>query len=217
VLQLIGGSGNRAELSEAYTCLGEVELALGKTEKAKKRFNKALEIQENDVRALRGAAQVLFQREEWSTLLNHYNNIIYHAKKPGYVIEAYLTKGFVLDVHMNLADKAAQHYEKSLTFDPGQLQALLRLGELAIRRDDFASAASLAERGLAVEADDKPTKAMLRLVKAIAAQATGDAALAAQAFGAAQEDAAVQGAVEGMEISDHAQVAKALNTMLQAF
>ena len=217
ILQLIGGSGNSASLSEAYTCLGEVELALGKTEKAKKRFNKALEIQENDVRALRGAAQVLFQREEWSTLLNHYNNIIYHAKKPGYVIEAYLTKGFVLDVHMNLADKAAQHYEKSLTFDPGQLQALLRLGELAVRREDFASAASLAERGLAVEAEDSATKAKLRLVKAVAAQATGDSALATQAFASAQEDESVKAALEGIEISEHAEIAKRLNTMLQSF
>lgn len=215
ILQLIGGSGNSASLSEAYTCLGEVELALGKTEKAKKRFNKALEIQENDVRALRGAAQVLFERQEWSTLLNHYNNIIYHAKKPGYVIEAYLTKGFVLDVHMNLADKAAQHYEKSLTFDPGQLQALLRLGELALRRGDWASAGSLAERGLAVEAEDSTTKAKLRLVKAVAAQASGDAALATQAYGAAQEDEAVMAAVEGLEISDHAEVTKRLHAMLQ--
>ena len=217
VLQLIGGSGNSAELSEAYTCLGEVELALGKTEKAKKRFNKALEIQENDVRALRGAAQVLFQRQEWSTLLNHYNNIIYHAKKPIYVIEAYLTKGFVLDVHMSLADKAAQHYEKSLTFDPGQLQALLRLGELAIRRGDFAAAASLSERGLAVEAEDSSMKAKLRLVKAIAAQATGDSDLAVQAFGAAQEDPEVLAALDGVDVSEHAQVAQALNTMIQVF
>ena len=118
---------------------------------------------------------------------------------------------------MNLADKAAQHYEKSLTFDPGQLQALLRLGELAVRREDFASAASLAERGLAVEAEDSATKAKLRLVKAVAAQATGDSALATQAFASAQEDESVKAALEGIEISEHAEIAKRLNTMLQSF
>ena len=74
--------------------------------------------------ALLGTAGVLFARGEWNNLLNIYNNIIYHAQEPYRVIEAYLAKGFVLDSKMNLPDKAAQHYQKSLDYDPAQPTAL---------------------------------------------------------------------------------------------
>ena len=211
VLQLIGGSADKAELAEAYTCLGEVELALGKTEKAKKRFNKALELRDNDVRALRGAAQVLFEREEWSTLLNHYNNIIYHAKKPSYVIEAYLTKGFVLDTHMGLSDKAAQHYEKSLTFDPGQVQALTRLAELSLRRQDWGEASALADRGLGVEDKDGRMESLLHLAKAAASYGAGDPSTGEDNLAQAKADESV-----GAALADVAANAQALSEALKS-
>jgi hypothetical protein len=54
---------------------------------------------------------------------------------------------------MDRPDKAAQHYQRSLDFDANQPSAYLRLAELAMRRDDYAGAARLAENGLRLEED----------------------------------------------------------------
>ncbi len=216
VLQLIGGSGNKVELCEAYTSLGEVERALGKLDKARKRFNKALELRPNDVRSLQGTAGVLFDRGEWSNLLNVYNNVIYHAKEPADVITAYLTKGFVLDARMGLADKAAQHFQKTLAFDPGQSEALLRLAELALRKQDAAEAANLAQRAAELELEPS-RRARVLLVLAAAAGAVGDADKADSDLAAAYEaDPGLAEAVGQLESSDSAGIAAALKTDLQA-
>ncbi|RME26228.1 MAG: hypothetical protein D6798_07140, partial [Deltaproteobacteria bacterium] len=151
ILQLIGGQGDSERLCRTYTNLGIIEQHQGKLDKAKKRFTRALDLRPNDVPALRGMAEVLFARNDWNNLLNVYNNIIYHAVEPDDVVDAYLTKGYILDAKMNLPDKAAQHYEKSLAFNPAQPVGLLRLAELALRRQDWPEAASLADRGLALD------------------------------------------------------------------
>ncbi|MCB9759389.1 MAG: tetratricopeptide repeat protein [Alphaproteobacteria bacterium] len=182
VLQLTGGTGNNDALATTYTNLGRVEQALGKLDKARKRFSKALELKPNDVQALQGMASVLLSRGEWSNVLNYYNNIIYHAKEPGDVIDAYLTKGFVLDAKMNLPEKAAQHYQKTLAFDPRQPEALMRLAELSLRRRDWSEAASLADRALALDITEPRLRAHVLAVQAIALRATGDNGAASRAF-----------------------------------
>lgn len=216
ILQLTGGQGDPERLARTYTNLGKVEFHLGNLDKAKKRFNKALELRANDIRALQGIASVLFARSDWNNLLNVYNNIIYHAQEPGEVVDAYLTKGFVLDAKMGLPDKARQHYEKSLAFDPGQPAALLRLGELALRQQDWPEAASLADRGLALEPDDKRTVAGLYLVKVVAYGACGDGGAAEAAQGAAQAaDVTLAGSLEG-DATAWEQVHQVLRSRLQA-
>ena len=104
----------------------------------------------------------------WSALLNVYNNIIYHAPEPADVTAAYLTKGRILDEQMGRADKAAQHYERSLAYDANQPDALLRLAELALRRSDWAEAVGLAQRGTKLVGKTGPMKADLLLCIAIA-------------------------------------------------
>lgn len=216
ILQLTGGQGDPERLARTYTNLGKVEFHLGNLDKAKKRFNKALELRANDIRALQGIASVLFARSDWNNLLNVYNNIIYHAQEPGEVVDAYLTKGFVLDAKMGLPDKARQHYEKSLAFDPGQPAALLRLGELALRQQDWPEAASLADRGLALEPDEKRLVAGLYLVKVVAYGACGDAGAAEAAQGAAHAaDVTLAGALGG-DAKAWEQVHQVLRTRLQA-
>ena len=182
LLQLIGGTGDLDEMATIYTRLGEVERALGKMDKAQKRFNKALEIRPNDISALRGIGSCLFAAGQWNNLLNIYNNIIYHARDPEDVIDAYLTKGHVLDARMGLPDKAAQHYQKILSFDPDQPAALLRLGELALRRQDWIDAASLAGRGLGSVGVAPAEEGQLRLVRAIALVSVGDTDAAAEEY-----------------------------------
>jgi tetratricopeptide (TPR) repeat protein len=174
VLQLTGGQGDPARLALVYACLGKVEHAQGNPEKAARRFNKALELQPNGIEALQGHAKLLYERGDWNNLLTTYNSVIYHAKERDAFIDAYLMKGFVLDAHMSLPDKASQHYEKSLSFDATNPLALLRLGELALRKDDWDRAASFAGRALAIgTVKDDEVCTMLHCLAAVAAVQTG--------------------------------------------
>ena len=169
LLQLSGGHGDRQKVASTYTALGLVERQLSNVEKAYKRFNKALELHPNHVGALKGMALVLEDRSDWSNLLNVYNNIIYHATVPEDVIDAYMTKGRILDVYMQRQDKAGQHYQRSLDFDPQQPVAYLRLAELALRRDAHREAGQLAEKALQLDEDlVLPHRAVLLLVRAAA-------------------------------------------------
>lgn len=203
LLQLTGGLGNNEQLARVYTNLGLVEIKVGQAERARKRFTKALELRPNDVAALKGLGMVLAMQEDWNNLLNIYNNIIYHTHEPGDVTDAYLRKGHVLDARLHLPEKAQQHYEKSLAFDPAQPLTLLRLGELALRRQDWPEAASLAERGLQIETVSASLKAGLLLVRAIAYQACGDDRAAGEGFAAAvAADDEVGKAMSGRSIAD---------------
>lgn len=176
MLQLSGGQGDKAKIASIYTQLGLVERRLGQQEKAYKRFSKALELQPNHVGALKGMALVLEDRQDWSNLLNVYNNVIYHASLPEDVIDAYMTKGRILDDQMQRQDKAAQHYQRSLDFDPAQPLAYLRLAELAMRRDAYQEAGDLVDRAFALDQDlVDPFRAPLLLVRAAAWQDAGRA------------------------------------------
>ena len=218
ILQLTSGQGDSARLARVYTSLGQVEYAQGNEAKALKRFNKALELEANDVAALSGYAKILFGREEWNTLLNVYNNIIYHAKEPAEVIEAYMVKGFVLDAKMSLPGKAAQHFEKSLAFDPAQPVALLRLSELALRQEDWGQAASLAERALSLaEVDsDQGVQANLQLVRLIVARSQDDDAASSGACAAAISSDPELKAVIGTEMPGQEALLGLLRERLQA-
>ena len=199
VLQLTGGQGDPARLARVYACLGTVEQAQGNVAKAVQRFKKALELQPNDVEALSGYACVLFAQKDWNNLLNAYNNIIYHAKEKSAFVDAYLMKGFVLDVHMSLSDKAAQHYEKSLSFVPSHPIALLRLSELALRKEEWDRALSYAGRALSVggQVTDK-VRGSLMLVQAVA-------------YGNTERPEEAQAALEGAQT-----VSKEVKELIQA-
>jgi tetratricopeptide (TPR) repeat protein len=182
ILQLTGGQGDPERLARTYTSLGLIEHRLGKLDKAKKRFNRALELKSNDIGALQGIADVLYDRKDWTNLLNVYNNIIYHAQEPGEVVSAYLTKGYVLDTHLSLPDKAEQHYRKSLDFDPSLPNAQLRLAELSLRKQDWPRAAGTADQGLSISTVSGDIAGGLHLVKAIAHKASSSDVVAAQAY-----------------------------------
>jgi len=217
VLQLSAGAGNNELLSRVHASLGTVEFKLGQPDKARKRFAKALELRPNDIAALRGLGEVLFAAGDWHNLLNIYNNIIYHTQNPADVIDAYLQKGFVLDARLDLADKASQHYQKSLAFNPGQPLVLLRLAELALRRPDWAEAASLADRGLQLTVDEPAVKACLLLVRAVAYQAVGDTAAAREGYTeAVRLDPWLDEHLTNTPVEDHESVHEALRARLQA-
>jgi len=189
LIQLSGGQGDRQVLASHYTQLGLVERQLDKADKAQKRFTKALELDANHVGALNGLALILEDRQEWSHLLDVYNNIIYHATAPSDVIDAYMTKGRILDDHMTRPDKAGQHYQRSLDFDPRQPHAYIRLAELAMRRDDYQEAGDLVERALALQDLDaviNPIRSLLLLCRAAAKQDAGRTSDAADALSDAQ-------------------------------
>lgn len=174
LLQLSGGQGDPDVTATHYTHLGLVERQLGNADKAYKRFNKALDVSPNHVGALKGMALILEDREDWGNLLNIYNNVIYHATEAEDVTDAYLTKGRILDRHMKRQDKAGQHYQRCLDFDPHQPLALLRLAELALRRDAFREAGEYAERALQLDEDlVRPLRAYLLLVRAVVWESVG--------------------------------------------
>ena len=197
LLRLTGGQGDPARLARIYTSLGRIEIELGNLDKAERRFAKALQVRPNDISALSGSADVLLRRgdlqsgdqqsDTWRRLLTVYNNIIYHAQTPDEVVVAYLTKGFVLDARLGLAEKAAQHYQKSLAFDGSQPWVLLRLAEQALRRQDWPEAESLASQGLALADVPAEAQAGLQLVLYIAFAACGDTGAAGAAWSAAQD------------------------------
>lgn len=179
ILQLTGGQGDPERVARTHTYLGEVELHLGQLDKALKRFNTALEHRQNDIKALQGVAKVLLAQGNWNSLLTVYNNIIYHAQAQSEVVDAYLTKGWVLDARMNLPEKAAQHYRKCLSLDADQPAARLRLGELALRQAAWAEAGSLSTQALSRANASTAQRAHLLLTRAIAELALGDDAAAA--------------------------------------
>lgn len=214
LLQLTGGQGDPERLSRTYTSLGVIEHRLGKLDKAKKRFNRALELKSNDIGALQGIADVLFDREDWTNLLNVYNNIIYHAQEPGEVVGAYLTKGYVLDTKLNLPDKAEQHYRKSLDFDPGLPSAHLRIAELALRKGDWPRADGVADQGLSIAELPDDIAGGLHLVKAIAHKASNDDVVAAQCFTSAVQRSPVLAESLGRSLGAAPQMHEALRRML---
>ncbi len=177
LLQVTGGQGERGKVANAYTQLGLVERALGSGEKAEKRFAKALEVLPNHVGALKGTGRLAEDRQDWNGLMTIFNAVIVHATVPADVVEAYMTKGRVLDEHLGRADKAAQHYQRSLDFDPNQPVALLRLAEISTRTGDWAQVAALTDRGLKLQpgADLARCRPALLLLFAVAEAKQGTA------------------------------------------
>lgn len=213
VMQLTGGLGHSEALARTYARLGIAEFYLGQADRARKRLSKALEMRPNDIDAFKGLALVMAAQEDWNNLLNVYNNIIYHTHEPADVTEAYLAKGLVLDQRLGMPEKAGQHYEKSLAFDAAQPLALLRLGELALRRQDWADAAAFADRGLALDGKRSDVRAGLHVVRAIACQACADANAARQAWGeATAADAAFVASLPSAGVEDYDKVHEALRT-----
>ena len=174
LLQLTGGQGASEKIADIYTQLGLVERALGNQEKAYKRFSKAIEVHPNHVGALKGMALIYEDRGHWNDLLSAYNNIIYYATIPSEVVDAYMTKGRILDGQMERPDKAAAHYERCLVVDANQPEALLRLAELAMRRGEAGEAGGLAQRGLQLATEPSELRASLLLAWAAAKHASGD-------------------------------------------
>jgi tetratricopeptide (TPR) repeat protein len=166
--------------------LGHVDRQKGNAERAYKRYQKALEVQANHVAALKGVAAILEEREDWSNLLNVYNNIIYHATLPRDVTDAYLTKGRILDEKLERPDKAVPHYERSLEFEHRQPGVWLRLAEIAIRRAQWDQAVRYAAQGLEVAGDEPAIAADLHLVAATAHAVQGDTSSAETSWAAAQ-------------------------------
>jgi tetratricopeptide (TPR) repeat protein len=216
VLQLTGGQGDPESVANTYTRLGRVELALGHAEKARKRFAKATQVRPNDIGALQGMAMLLFADEDWRALLDVYNKIIPAAERHEEVIEAYLTKGFVLDAKMGLPAKAAQHYLKSLRLDPKQPWALLRLAEISLRDDDWAEAASTADRGLFHDDAPSTVRSGLQLVKAIVHATSGEDEEANEAYASAIEGDSALAEALGDALPDASVMHAHLTQQLQA-
>ncbi|MSQ01250.1 MAG: hypothetical protein EXR71_05050 [Myxococcales bacterium] len=217
LMQLTGGLGQNEALARTYARLGIAEFHLGHIDRARKRLSKALEMRPNDIDAFKGLGLVMAAQEDWNNLLNIYNNIIYHTHEPADVTEAYLAKGLILDVQMTMPEKAGQHYEKSLAFDGAQPLALLRLAELALRRQDWPEAASFADRGLALQSHRSDISSALHLARSIACQACGDGDAAKAAWTAAvNADGAFITALEVQTVEDHDKLHEALRARIAA-
>jgi tetratricopeptide (TPR) repeat protein len=145
-LRLRGGSGDAGTLNSLYLHLGQAEIKLADATNAQKRFKKILDQNPNHVEALIGLAQVHRLSEDWNSLLSTYNSIIKYARDPDQVIEAYMTKGDVLEQKLQFTDKAVLHYEKVLMYDRANVAAMARLGQIALKRGEGPRAKEMAER-----------------------------------------------------------------------
>lgn len=187
MLQLTGGQGEPEAVADTYAMLGLVDLREGRIDKAYKRFQKSLETFPNYVPALKGLAEVHAARKDWHALLTTYNGVIYNAIGHDDVIEAYLTKARVLDEELDVPDKAVQHYERSLAFEPNQPVAYLRLVEMALRRELWDDGLRFARRGLDHAAADPAVARDLYLGLATAHARLDEVDQAQQAVGRALE------------------------------
>ena len=162
ILRLRGGTGDSASLTILYLRLGRSELELGNTTSALKRFKKALDRTPNHVEALQGIARIHRISEDWNSLLSTYNSIIKYARDPDQVIQAYMTKGDVLEQKLQFTDKAVLHYEKVLMYDKTNWAAIARLGHIALQRGDMDKAVDLAARASKAARDESErTRSML--------------------------------------------------------
>ena len=188
LLELTGGQGEPLEVATLYAMLGRVDLAAGHFAKARKRLHKALEVRAGFVPALRGIAALEEAEGRWQQALLIYNEVINNASpddEEDVIVEAYLTKGRLLDDHLGRADKAREHYAGCLSYTAGEPRALARMMELALREGDWEQAISLADEALAHASDD-PLRATLWLGLAIARSALEDDAGAREALGRAR-------------------------------
>ncbi len=185
ILRLRGGTGDSASLTRLYLRLGQSELELGQGDSALKRFKKALDRTPNHVPALQGIARIHRLSEDWNSLLSTYNSIIKYARDPEQVIQAYMTKGDVLEQKLEFTDKAVLHYEKVLMYDKTNWDATARLGQIALRRGDTEKASDLATKaGKAARSDDEKALAALLGKLAAAPEQVEVGALVKEARGA---------------------------------
>jgi len=155
ILRLRGGTGEANSLTTLYLRLGTSEIELGDTKNSLKRFKKVLDLSPNHVDALLGIARVHRTTEEWNSLLSTYNSIIKYARDPDQVIQAYLTKGDVLERKLSFTDKAVLHYEKVLMYDKNNVSAMTRLGHIAFKRGDAQRALEFGGKAIgAARADE---------------------------------------------------------------
>ena len=154
ILRLRGGTGEANTLTSLYLRLGEAEIQLGDTKNSLKRFKKVLDLSPNHVEALLGIARVHRNTQEWNSLLSTYNSIIKYARDPDQVIQAYLTKGDVLERKLNFTDKAVLHYEKVLMYDKNNVAAMTRLGHIALKRDDSQKALEYGAKAVSAARGD---------------------------------------------------------------
>jgi len=167
LLALTSGSGEPDDQRAAvYTELGDVELKLGKLEKAFKRFTRARDLHPGFVGALEGRAKVFEAREMWEEMLVEYNWVIQNAQDRSLVVRAYNTKGRVLDRQRGRVDAARLHYERSLSFDPNQAVAYWWLSEIAARTSDWDRVRECGVRGLALNEMPEAVKARLHVAMA---------------------------------------------------
>ena len=101
-----------------------------------------------------------------------YNNVVYHATSHADITAAYLVKAHVLDQKLDRIDKAIQHVERSLAFDPNQPTARLLLMELLLRAGKFDQVVSLAERAAA--AVEQPHLGAVQLTVTLARLGMGE-------------------------------------------
>jgi tetratricopeptide (TPR) repeat protein len=146
ILRLRGGAGEAEEITRLHVSLGNAEFQLDNAEVALKHFKKALEKAAGDVPALEGLARVHRATSDWNSLLSTYNSIIKFAREPAQAVEAYMTKGDVLDRELNFTDKAVLHFEKVLMYDKTNFGAVARLAQIAVARGDLERAGSFADK-----------------------------------------------------------------------
>jgi tetratricopeptide (TPR) repeat protein len=221
ILRLRGGTGDGDTMTSLYLRLGQTELQLGDSPSALKRFKKALQLSKNNVAALQGIAQIHRLAEDWNSLLSTYNSIIKYARDPDQVIRAYMTKGDVLEQKLKFTDKAILHYEKVLMYDKQNVQAMTRLGQIALAADDPQRAGDLADRAVrsAQLADEKVQAALLKALASggESVDVAGVVASVRDSSGDGEALAAFSAALEGKTEVPRAEAANAYRETFATF
>ncbi len=213
LLQLTGGQGEPEDVARTYAMLGHADLRDGTLAKARRRLQRALEIRPGFVPALRGMAEVHERDGAHQKALLVYNEVIASASpddEEDAIVEAYLTKGRLLDDHMERADKAREHYAGCLSYKPGEPRALTRMMELALRQSQWEDATRHGQEALAADVEAS-VRATIWLGLAIARRGLEDDDGSRDAMAKAIK---ADPALDALDAGDSAALAKALRERL---
>ena len=180
----IGGEdGLDKDLCRQLYRLGYVSEKLGKKDKALASYEEAYQLDVTYLPALEGLGNLLVHAKRYEDALKVYQTILIHHREDLTdleVVEVYYQLG---EVHafLNQPDRAQNHFEKSLSIDPGHEPALRALVGIADTAGRFDKAAEYRQKLLEILEDDAKFEMAVELGK-LAREKLDDAHVAVDAY-----------------------------------
>ena len=148
--------GEREELFEVLSKMGELEAGLEKTEPAIDYLERALVIKPNHYPSLRLLVDLYKAKENWAKTLASYDRLIKSSTSPELIAQGLVEKGEVLEEKVGERESAIAHYQKAVEVKPDYLWGWRRLAEALIKEKKWREAERAYRR--IVELESEPEK-----------------------------------------------------------